>query len=240
MVNYKLIRVPFPADKAREIMEQYEACKDSPGGMEIRYRLPRQMVGAGSVDGEDFDPESEELVGMGLGSLIKMPILLQPRQFQGFQSAKAKGKSYPLVLNRAQLKAMKGQGLFKDIASVIAKIASPLLETVAPGSSESFEKVADKVIGAVDNAILRPKAKKAVKSVLTQSKREQDRVMKSDLPKEEKARRLASLVEDAMVEATDAARKVMGSGSDELKVCSKCMGSGMTKRKQKNPNLGVV
>ena len=237
MPDYKLIKVPFPADKAMEIMNQYEACRKSPGGMEIRYKMASPMVKAGSIDGDDFDVESEELVGMGLGKLIKMPFLLQPRQFQGFRSAKEKGKSYNLVLNRKQLDQMRGSGLFKDIASIVAKIASPLLETVAPGSSESFEKVADKVIGAVDNAILRPKAKKVVKSVMTQAKREQDRVLKSDLSKEEKAHRIAKIVEDAMQESTAAAKKVMGSGdssANNMKICSKCAGEGMVKRKQKN------
>lgn len=239
MTNYRMIKVPFPVDKAQEIMEQYEACRHSPGGIEIRYRMPKEMVKAGSIDGEDVDVSTEELTGMGLGKLMRMPLLVQPRQLTGFKSAKEKGKSYNLVLNRKQLDHMRGQGLFKDIASVIAKIAGPLLETVVPGSSEEFAKISDKVIGAVDNAILKPKAKKAIKNVLATSKREQDRVIKSDLPPEEKAKKLAKLVEESMVEATSAAKEVMGSGED-CDVCPHCMGSGFQKRKQKNLQAGVT
>lgn len=243
MVNYKLAHVPLPAETAQKILDTYDASKDSGGGLEIRYRIPKEAVAMTSFDGEDYDPNTPEITGLGLGVHGRFPIMLQPRQMIGFQSAKEKGKPYVLVLNRAQLRAAKGQGLFKDIASIVAKIASPLLESVAPGSSEGFEKVADKVIGAVDNAILRPKAKKAVRKVIQDNRNEMRKL--TELPESaDKAHKIAALTKQIAEEMKDAANKVMGSGGDgeecdAIKVCSKCCGSGVVKRKQKNLKVGM-
>lgn len=238
MVNYKLVHVPFPADMAQKVLDTYESSKDSPGGIDIRYRLPKELVKAGSVDGEDFDLDTEEIMGTGLGGMIKMPLLLQPRQLLGFQSAQSKGKSYPLVLTKAQLKAMKGQGLFAKIGNALLKVVAPIVDGLAPGSGDAVEAVGEKVISSIDKQILRPKAKKAVKSVLRERLPEVEKVRKSDLSNVEKARKIAELTAEINKEAVDAAQEVMGSG--DCDVCPHCMGSGMTKRKQKNPNLGVV
>jgi len=133
MTDYKIAKVPFPIDKAKEIIDSYEKSKDTTGGFSVRYRMPKEMV---KLTNEDVGAGVDESYGMGLGKAVKLSMLLQPRQMEGLNNAKGQGKAYNLVLSRKQLKAMKGQGLF---SSILSAVAGPIAELAVGAIKKKIE-----------------------------------------------------------------------------------------------------
>lgn len=122
MTDYKIAKVPFPLEKAKEIIESYDKSKNAPGGFSVRYRMPKEMV---KMVNENTGAGADESYGLGLGKAAMLSMLLQGRQMDGLMNAKGQGKAYNLVLSRKQLKAMKGQGLF---SSILSAVAGPIAE----------------------------------------------------------------------------------------------------------------
>jgi hypothetical protein len=117
MTSYKIAKVPFPVEKAKEILDSYEKSKNSPGGFSVRYRMPREMV---AMVNENVGAGADNTYGLGLGRAERLSLLLQPRQMEGITNAKEKSKAYNLVMSKKQIKAMMGQGLFSSIISAVA------------------------------------------------------------------------------------------------------------------------
>jgi hypothetical protein len=127
MSKYKVVKLPFPVSGIEDIKKQYLESKGSPGGMSVRYRMPKQMV---QLVGSGDDMGDDETYGMGLGKAKQWMIKLQPRQLTGLNKAKTNGKSYDLVLTKAQLKSMHGSGWFSDLFAPIAKAIAPVAEAL--------------------------------------------------------------------------------------------------------------
>lgn len=120
--RYKIARLPFPVEQIQKIIDSYDKSKDSPGGLSIKYRMPKKLVATVN------EPMGSGVCGAGLdmGECIPWTIMLQPRQLTGLQNAKAKKIGYTLVLTKAQLKQMKGQGLFSTIAKTALTALAPI------------------------------------------------------------------------------------------------------------------
>lgn len=222
----------MPLEQAKTIMESYQQTRKSPGGMSIRYRMPKVMVARGN---ETVGAGADESYGMGLGKAMMLPLLMQPRQFAGFENAKKQGKAYNLVLTRAQLDAMKGQGIFKKIADTLVKIAAPLLTTVAgPEAAKAAEEWGLKAVETIDNQITRGKVKKAIKPIVKKFTEDQAKLMKAaKVPTKETRAAIENLNAAFHQDFQEAAKKARGNGidgdssGDEAPVCPHCEGSGI-------------
>lgn len=229
--RYRVVKVPMPLEQAKTIMESYQQTRKSPGGMSIRYRMPKVMVARGN---ETTGAGADESYGMGLGRAMMLPLLMQPRQFAGFENAKSQGKAYNLVLTKAQLDAMKGQGIFKKIADTLVKIAAPLLTTVAgPEAAKAAEEWGLKAVESIDNQITRGKAKKAIKPIVKEFTKQQAKIMsKGGVPTKDQRDALDTLNSAFQADLKDKVNEVRGDGMDEdsseseYPVCPHCEGSG--------------
>lgn len=114
------------------------------------------------------------------------PLMLTPIQQKQLERMRMKGTGGSLKLSGKQLESLgrmaktvdsQGSGFIKDIFSTLGKIVSPIAETFAPGSSDTVQKIGDKIGDAIEGSVNKKKLKGHVETLLKNNKAAQAKLM---------------------------------------------------------------
>lgn len=112
------------------------------------------------------------------------PLMVTTPQQKQLERMRMKGTGGSLKLSGKQLESLgrmaktvdsQGSGFIKDIFSTLGKIAGPIADTFAPGSSDTVEKIGEKIGDAIEGSVNRKKIIKHVEPLLKeQTKKAQE------------------------------------------------------------------